>query len=82
MADIQMDDDPKGAQASHPFDAAIQAMRFKKPPPQIDFTLHTMDDGTSVNTLDRVCKGERPPPSELARLSKTIRVLKICLVRC
>lgn len=41
----------------HPFDAAIRAVRNKKPAPEIDFTLHTMDDGTQVSTLDRVCKG-------------------------
>jgi len=41
----------------HYFDAAIRAVRDKKPPPEIDFTLHTMEDGTQVSTLDRVCKG-------------------------
>jgi hypothetical protein len=56
MSDIQMDDASK-ATAAHPFDAAIQAMRFKKAPAEVDFTLHTMDDGTQVSTLDRVCKG-------------------------
>jgi len=39
------------------FDAAIRAVRDKKPPPEIDFTLHTMEDGTEVSTLERVCKG-------------------------
>jgi len=39
------------------FDAAIRAVRDKKPPPEIDFTLHTMEDGTQVSTLERVCKG-------------------------
>jgi len=41
----------------HYFDAAIRAVRDKKPPPEIDFTLHTMEDGTEVSTLERVCKG-------------------------
>ena len=37
--------------------AMIRAVRQKKPAPEIDFTLHTMDDGTQVSTLERVCKG-------------------------
>jgi len=36
---------------------AIRAVIEKKPPPEIDFTLHTMEDGTQVSTLERVCKG-------------------------
>lgn len=39
------------------FDTAIRAVRQKKPAPEIDFTLHTMEDGTQVNTAERVCKG-------------------------
>jgi len=35
-----------------------RAMMDKKPVPEIDFTLHTMEDGTQVNTQERVCKGE------------------------
>jgi serine/threonine-protein phosphatase 2B catalytic subunit len=42
---------------SHAFDNAIRAVRNKKPPPEMDFTLHSMDDGTEVSTVDRVCKG-------------------------
>ena len=38
-------------------DNAIRAVQEKKPLPEIDFTLHTMEDGTQVSTLDRVCKG-------------------------
>jgi hypothetical protein len=33
------------------------AVRHKKPVPEIDFTLHTMEDGTQVSTAERVCKG-------------------------
>ena len=29
----------------------------KKVLPEIDFTLHTMEDGSNVNTQERVCKG-------------------------
>jgi hypothetical protein len=34
-----------------------RVLRDKKPVPEIDFTLHTMEDGTQVSTLERVCKG-------------------------
>ena len=29
----------------------------KVPVPEIDFTVHEMDDGSKVSTLDRYCKG-------------------------
>jgi hypothetical protein len=29
----------------------------KVPVPDIDFTVHEMDDGSKVSTLDRFCKG-------------------------
>lgn len=38
-------------------DTAVRAVTNKRPVPEIDFTLHTMEDGTQVSTLDRVCKG-------------------------
>lgn len=38
-------------------DNAMRAVREKKPLPEIDFTLHTMEDGTQVSTMERVCKG-------------------------
>jgi hypothetical protein len=41
-------------------DKAILAVKEKKPLPEIDFSLHTMEDGTQVNTLERVCKGTSP----------------------
>ena len=40
-------------------DNAIRAATQKKPVPEIDFTLHTMEDGTQVSTQERVCKGMR-----------------------
>ena len=40
------------------FDSAVRAVTNKKPRPEIDFSLHEMDDGTQVSTLDRVCRGE------------------------
>jgi hypothetical protein len=48
---------PTRSPEPHPFDNAIRAVKFKKPVPEMDFTLHTMDDGSQVNTQDRVCKG-------------------------
>ena len=34
-----------------------RAVVEKRPIPEIDFTLHTMEDGTQVSTQERVCKG-------------------------
>jgi len=42
-------------------DNAIRAIREKKPLPEIDFTIHTMEDGTQVNTMERVCKDVQAP---------------------
>ena len=36
-------------------------MRNKNPVPDIDFTVHVMEDGTEVSTQERVCKGTRLP---------------------
>lgn len=42
---------------SQQVDNALRAIQEKQPVPEIDFTLHTMDDETQVSTLERVCKG-------------------------
>lgn len=42
-------------------DNALRAIHQKKPIPEIDFTLHTMEDGTQVSTLERVCKDVQAP---------------------
>lgn len=58
-----MDQQPPPS-ASHDreyFDSAVRAVTNKKPVPEIDFTLHTMEDGTQVSTLDRVCKDVQAP---------------------
>ncbi len=34
-----------------------RAVNEKRPVPEIDFSLHTMEDGTQVSTQERVCKG-------------------------
>lgn len=41
-------------------DNALRAISQKKPVPEIDFTLHTMEDGSQVSTMERVCKGIVP----------------------
>lgn len=46
-----------GGHGSNHFENTIRAVREKKPIPEIDFTLHTMEDGTQVSTQERVCKG-------------------------
>ena len=35
----------------------VRALQDKKPVPEIDFSLHTMEDNTQVSTQERVCKG-------------------------
>ncbi|KAI0398320.1 serine/threonine-protein phosphatase 2B catalytic subunit [Xylariaceae sp. FL0594] len=52
---------PQENQRSHQVDNAIRAIRSKKPLPQIDFTIHTMEDGTQVSTKERVCKDVQAP---------------------
>ncbi len=42
---------------SQQVDNAIRAIQQKKPLPEIDFTIHVMEDGTQVSTQERVCKG-------------------------
>ncbi|KAK3196041.1 3',5'-cyclic-nucleotide phosphodiesterase (PDEase) (3':5'-CNP) [Lecanicillium sp. MT-2017a] len=42
-------------------DNAIRAIQEKRPLPEIDFTIHTMEDGTQVNTQERVCKDVQAP---------------------
>jgi serine/threonine-protein phosphatase 2B catalytic subunit len=57
--------DPESEASAAPVDAgrnqqvdnAIRAIQERKPVPEIDFTIHTMEDGTQVNTMERVCKG-------------------------
>lgn len=36
-----------------------KAVTDKKPVPEIDFTLHNMEDGSQVSTMERVVKGTR-----------------------
>lgn len=45
--------------SNHHMDVTARAVHEKKPIPEIDFTLHTMEDGNQVSTQERVCKGMR-----------------------
>jgi serine/threonine-protein phosphatase 2B catalytic subunit len=47
-----------GSNQEQGLDNAIRALREKKQVPEIDFTIHEMEDGVQVNTQERVCKGE------------------------
>ncbi|KAA6411547.1 MAG: serine threonine- phosphatase 2b catalytic subunit [Lasallia pustulata] len=38
-----------------------RAMSDKRPVPEIDFTMHMMEDGTQVSTQERVCKDVQAP---------------------
>lgn len=50
--------DGSGEKQDQYIDSAVRAVTNKRPIPEIDFTLHTMEDGTQVNTQERVCKGK------------------------
>ena len=52
-----MENNPQDIDQDKYMDNAIRAVQQKKPLPEIDFTLHTMEDGSQVSTLERVCKG-------------------------
>lgn len=47
------------------------AVTDKKPVPEIDFTLHTMEDGTQVSTQERVVKGNAPAVSVALRIRRS-----------
>lgn len=49
------------AENTQKLENAIRAVNRKKAVPEIDFTLHTMEDGTQVSTLERVCKDVQAP---------------------
>ncbi|KAF1813915.1 Metallo-dependent phosphatase [Eremomyces bilateralis CBS 781.70] len=56
-----MDPNNKNFDQSQYIDTALRAVHNKKPAPEIDFTLHTMEDGEQVSTLERVCKDVQAP---------------------
>jgi serine/threonine-protein phosphatase 2B catalytic subunit len=55
-----MENNPQDVDSNY-MDKAVKAVQMKKPLPEIDFTLHTMEDGSQVSTMERVCKGTLPP---------------------
>lgn len=57
-APLPSPDAPTGAAQNAQVDNALKALNNKKPIPDIDFTLHTMEDGNQVNTTERVVKGK------------------------
>ena len=59
MDDEDQNQLPPGVDKSH-VDNALRAIQERKPIPEIDFTLHTMEDGSQVSTMERVCKGSLP----------------------
>ncbi|KAF2125449.1 Metallo-dependent phosphatase [Dothidotthia symphoricarpi CBS 119687] len=56
-----MDNNQQDLESANYIDNAMRAVQEKKPLPEIDFSLHTMEDGTQVSTLDRVCKDVQAP---------------------
>lgn len=60
MADHGTPQVPEGLGNKDYVDNALRAIHEKKPIPEIDFTLHTMEDGSQVSTMERVCKGIFP----------------------
>lgn len=42
-------------------DSAMKGVSEKRPAPEIDFTQHTMEDGSTVSTMERVCKDIQAP---------------------
>jgi len=52
---------PAGIENRIQVDNALRAIHHKKPVPEIDFTLHTMEDGNQVSTMERVCKDVQAP---------------------
>ncbi len=56
-----MENNDQNVEQQSYLDNAIRAVQQKKPIPEIDFTLHTMEDGTQVSTQERVCKGMLAP---------------------
>ncbi|MCJ1287886.1 3',5'-cyclic-nucleotide phosphodiesterase (PDEase) (3':5'-CNP) [Xylographa opegraphella] len=51
----------EGGSGPNQLEKTIRAVHDKKPIPEIDFTLHTMEDGSQVSTQERVCKEVQAP---------------------
>jgi serine/threonine-protein phosphatase 2B catalytic subunit len=60
-AEAQRNALPPGLENRTQVDNALRALQQKKPDPEIDFSLHTMEDGSQVSTMERVCKDVQAP---------------------
>jgi hypothetical protein len=69
-----MENNPQDVDQAKYMENAVRAVQQKKPLPEIDFTLHTMEDGSQVSTMERVCKGI------LATLALQLRIAIACLL--
>lgn len=69
---------PAGIDTRMQVDNALRAIHQKKPVPEIDFTLHTMEDGSQVSTMERVCKGM--VSSKMRNYQKVMLNIYVC--RC
>lgn len=52
-----------GASKDSYFNNALRTAAKKLPVPEIDFSVHQMEDGTTVSTQERVCKDVQAPAS-------------------
>jgi len=59
--------------------AIARAVTDKKPVPEIDFSLHTMEDGSQVSTMERVVKGKGTSVAiDIATLNQLLTRLQRC----
>ncbi len=61
-----MDSKSDNMDQSEYIDNAVRAVNEKRAVPEIDFTIHRMEDGSEVSTQERVCKGQWPISSARA----------------
>ncbi|EXF79804.1 calcineurin-like phosphoesterase [Colletotrichum fioriniae PJ7] len=69
----------EGSRTQQQVDNAIRAIREKKPLPEIDFTIHTMEDGTQVNTMERVCKASPSSPRTSSSRARSQAIVSTAL---
>lgn len=62
--------------------ALARAVTDKKPVPEIDFSLHTMEDGSQVSTMERVVKGNGTSDESLSPLRNPFADMSINYQRC
>lgn len=62
--------------------ALARAVTDKKPVPEIDFSLHTMEDGSQVSTMERVVKGIGRSIKSLSPLCNPFADMSVNHQRC